>query len=282
MESTQSVDISEKEFLKFSRLIYEKAGINLGLHKKELLKNRLRKRLRELGIDSFGNYYRYVTEHDKSGREMSNMLTAISTNVTFFFREENHFTFLREVALPEILARKKAANSKSINAWSAGCSSGEEAYSLAICLSDYLKGEGAWDVSITATDISTEAIAKAERGIYKIESTKNVPPNLLKENFKRGVGKCEGLVKIKNHIKSMIEIKYLNLKDASFSFEKAFDMIFCRNVLIYFDRLTQQELLAKFEKHIVPGGYLFLGHSEGLTGRHTGFKHLAPSVYVRT
>ncbi|MCK5237088.1 MAG: protein-glutamate O-methyltransferase CheR [Deltaproteobacteria bacterium] len=276
------IDLSDKEFTLFSSLIYDKAGINLGLHKKELLKNRLRKRMRELDIDNFKSYFKYITEVDKSGEELSIMLTAISTNVTYFFREDNHFKLLSEKILPELVASKQAKSVKTFKVWSAGCSSGEEPYTLSITLQEFLKNKGYWNIYILGTDISHNALEKAKRGVYKVESTKHVPDHLLRHYFLKGYDEMKNMVKVKKHVKEVVDIEYLNFKDDSYSVPGNFDFIFCRNVLIYFDKETQAALINKFKKHLVAGGHLFLGHSEGLTGRLAGLKHIAPSVYVKT
>lgn len=276
------MEISDKEFSLFSRIIEESSGIKLGIHKKELLKNRLYRRLNLLGLTSFSEYFRYVTEIDKTGHELTQMVTAISTNVTYFFREEDHFDFLRERVLPDIFKRKGKDGLKKIRCWSAGCSTGEEAYTIAITMCDFFNdGLRDWDIRILATDVSTKVLDTAKRGVYKLSALENVPSHLVKRNFYRGFDMCEGLTMVKRHLKEMVHIRYLNLMDDSFPFKGPFDFIFCRNVMIYFDKPTQRELLSKFHRYLDHGGHLFLGHSEGLTGTHSGFKYVAPAVYVR-
>lgn len=274
------MDITDKEFFRFSRVIEESSGIKLGVHKKELFKNRLYRRLNLLGLASFSEYFRYVTEIDKTGHELTQMVTAISTNVTFFFREEDHFIYLKNRVIPELLGRKTKTGEKKIRCWSAGCSTGEEPYSISITIHESLN-TNEWDVNILATDVSTRVLDVARKGIYKIKALDDLPSQLIKRNFYRGVGDYDGHVMVKERLKEMVRISYLNLMDRSFSFKDRFDFIFCRNVMIYFDKPTQKELLCKFHRHLDDGGHLFLGHSEGLTGTHSGFKYVAPAVYVK-
>lgn len=276
------LEITDKEYNQISRIVEEAAGIKLGSNKKELVKNRLRKRLSSLSLTSFGDYLKYLKEGDDARQELSRMVTVISTNVTYFFREEDHFHFLKDRVLPEIYREKERHGVKKIRCWSAGCSSGEEPYSLAITINDYLNGNlNSMDIKILATDVSTHVLEKAVKGMYKIAALENVPPHLIKRNFYRGVNNREGFAMVKEHLKNMVLVRFLNLMEKNYPFKGPFDFIFCRNVMIYFDKSTQRELLCKFHERLEPGGYLFLGHSEGLTGTHSGFKYVAPAVYVK-
>lgn len=279
---TFDFEITDKEYNQINRIVEEAAGIKLGANKKELVKNRLRKRLSALSLTSFGDYLKYLKEGDDAGQELGKMVTLISTNVTYFFREEEHFHFLKDRVLPEIYGKKERHGVKKIRCWSAGCSSGEEPYSLAITINDYLNGNlNEMDVKILATDVSTHVLEKAVKGMYKIAALENVPSHLIKRNFYRGVNNWEGLAMVKEHLRNMVSVRFLNLMEKNYPFKGPFDFIFCRNVMIYFDKHTQKELLCKFHDRLEIGGYLFLGHSEGLTGNHSGFKYVAPAVYVK-
>lgn len=276
------LEITEKEYAQIGRIIEDAAGIKLGGNKKELVKNRLRKRLSALNLPSFSDYLQYIKEGKDAGQELLRMVTVISTNVTYFFREEDHFQFLKDRALPDIIRKKEIQGVKKIRCWSAGCSSGEEPYTIAITINDFFNGNlSNVDVKILATDVSTHVLEKAVKGIYKLAALENVPSNLIKNNFYKGVNNWEEFVMVKEHLKNMVSVRFLNLMEKKYPFKGPFDFIFCRNVMIYFDKSTQMELLCKFHDQLEPGGYLFLGHSEGLTGVHAGFKYVAPAVYVK-
>ncbi len=276
------MDITPKQFNLFSKMIRDTLGVNLGTHKTELLKSRLGKRLKALGIASFKDYYTYVTEIDQSGEELANMAAAITTNVTSFYREPHHFEFLKEVVLPEIMARNKRIRRNKIRCWSAGCSTGEEPYTIAMAIKDFIDMDSErWDVRILATDVSQKVLGVARKGVYKKESLEKLDAPTIKKHFKCGYEHKKGLVKVKKHLMDMVTVRHLNLMGKEFPFKSSFDIIFCRNVLIYFNKETQFELLGKFHRHLAPDGYLFLGHSEGLTGGVQGFNYAAPTVYTK-
>ncbi|MCK4739335.1 MAG: protein-glutamate O-methyltransferase CheR [Deltaproteobacteria bacterium] len=274
-------ELTDKEFTSLSRLIHEKVGIKLGDHKRELLKNRLRKRLNTLRLKSFSEYFKYIMEDDHCGTEMSEMLTAISTNVTFFFREEDHFEFLKSTVLPEIVKDKKRGGVKKIRGWSAGCSSGEEVYSIAITIREFLEDPTLWDTKLLASDISTKTLDIAVRGIYLPKALKTIPAHLVSNYFTTLSTDERRNLQVKDKLKSMVSVRHLNLQDKVYPFKGQFDFIFCRNVLIYFDKPTQRELVGKYHKYLKTGGYLFLGHSEGMAGHYPGFKYAAPAVYKK-
>ena len=270
-----STDLSDRDFRRFSALVYEKCGINLHDGKKELVRARLSKRLREGNFKDFKAYYRFLTE-DKSGDELVRMLDAISTNLTSFFREKKHFDFLKETVFPSYVAEKR--KSRKLRFWSAGCSSGEEPYSLAIWLLDYFGESLPFDMKILATDISTKALAHAQRGVYPALRLANVPTLFPKKYFQLGFGSQEGYYRVKQSLKELIEFKRFNLM-APFPFKEAFNVIFCRNVMIYFDKKTQQSLIDKLYESLSHGGYLLVGHSESLMSIRHKFRYVMPSVY---
>lgn len=273
------IELTESQFQQFSRMIYELSGINLHEGKKSLVCARLAKRIREGRFESFGKYYNYVM-NDKSGEEVVHLLDCISTNLTYFFREEQHFGFLTEKALGEILLRKERMRDRELRCWSAGCSSGEEPYSLAITVAEALERFPGFKVKIYATDISTRALAAGVRGIYSEQKVAKIPIDLKRKYFQKGYSSWEGHFKVKKDIRSKISFFRLNLMEP-FPFEHPLDIIFCRNVMIYFDRPTQEKLIDRLHDHMEEGGYLFVGHSESLTGITHRFRYVMPSVYVK-
>lgn len=268
-------ELSDIDFRRFSVLVYEKCGINLHDGKKELVRARLSKRLRKGNFKDFKTYYRFVAD-DESGNELVRMLDAISTNLTSFFREKKHFDFLKETVFPSYVVEKR--NSRKLRFWSAGCSSGEEPYSLAIWLLEYFNESLPFDVKILATDISSKALALAQRGVYTSKRLANMPILFPRKYFQRGYGSQDGYVRVKQSLSELIEFKRFNLM-APFPFKKVFNVIFCRNVMIYFDKKTQQALVDKFYESLSHGGYLFVGHSESLTGIRRKFEYVMPSIY---
>jgi chemotaxis protein methyltransferase CheR len=272
-------ELSDRSFRQFSALVYEKCGINLRQSKKELVRARLTKRLRETGFKNFNAYYRFVTQEDNRD-ELAKMLDAISTNLTSFFREENHFDFLKQVIFPTYVAGKNGAGFHKPRFWSAGCSTGEEPYSLAIWLLEYFGKSPVFDAKILATDISTKVLAQAKSGVYPAVRLEKIPAYVVRKYFQRGHGRQEGYYRVKPSLRKMIEFKRFNLVQ-SLPFKEVFDLILCRNVMIYFDKNTQQALADKFYDALLDGGYLFIGHSETLTDIEHRFKYIRPSVYQK-
>jgi chemotaxis protein methyltransferase CheR len=266
---------SEFEFIR--GLVYERSRINLGPDKRELVSARLGKRLRATNLTSLGDYCQLL-KSPGADEELANLIDVISTNHTFFFREGAHFDFLREHAVPEMAARAKAESWGRFNVWSAACSSGEEPYSIAMTLADCLP---AWPWRIAATDISHRILAKAKAGIYREETVSRLRPDLVRTHFQRGFGPQEGNYRVKSSLGERVSFHQLNLLEGEPPFGEAFQVIFCRNVMIYFDRPTQEELVARLTRRLVPGGYLFVGHAESLTNiRHT-LRTVRPAIYQR-
>lgn len=274
-----STELSERDFRRFSTLVYEQCGINLHQGKKELVRARLGKRLRETGFKDFNAYYKFVTQKD-NGDELVRMLDAISTNLTSFFREEKHFDFLKEVVFPTYEEGKNRTAFYRTRFWSAGCSTGEEPYSLAMWLLEYFRNSQRFDMKILASDISTKALTKANNGIYPAVRLENIPASTVRTYFQRGYGRQEGYFRVKTSLRKMIEFKRLNLMEP-FPFKEAFNLILCRNVMIYFDKTIQQSLTDKFYDALLDGGYLFIGHSETLTGINHRFRYIRPSIYQK-
>ena len=273
-----NIELKDCDFEKIRKLVYEQCGINLHEGKRELVKARLGKRLREGCYKSFSDYCRYVTTKDGTG-ELIAMIDSISTNLTSFFREESHFIRLRMI-ISAILEKEGLRRSPyQFNLWSAGCSTGEEPYSLAITIKESA-GLRPFDVKITATDISTKVLRIAETAVYQEEKVKCIATPVLRKYFQVGTGRSAGLYRIKKDIKDMIEFRRFNLMD-EFSCAAKFDIVFCRNVMIYFDKKTQNSLIDKFYESLKAGGYFFVGHSESLTGLKHQFKYVEPSVYQK-
>ena len=269
---------SDYQFIR--QLVYSRSRINLGPDKKELVSARLSKRLRETKITSISDYCRYLQEQE-SEEELSHLIDAISTNYTFFFREHEHFEFLTEVALPELERRRQKEQWASLNAWSAACSTGEEPYSLAIHLAEYFGARPNWPWRIEATDISHRVLQRARIGIYRHEAISRIPAGVLKAHFQKGFGPQDGNFRVKPHIQQGVTFRQLNLLDGQFPFKDGFHCIFCRNVMIYFDRPTQEELINKLAQRLVPGGYLFVGHSESLSSIKHSLETVKPAIYRR-
>jgi chemotaxis protein methyltransferase CheR len=272
-------DLTDNEFLLFRKLVYDKCGINLHEGKKELVRARLGKRLREQGISRFKEYYQFLMEDD-SGQELILMLDAISTNLTSFFRESKHFDFLKSQVLPGFIKPAHGQAEKNLNIWSAGCSSGEEPYTISICLREYMATEKTFNYKIIATDISTKVLATAAAGIYGQNQVQTVSAPLLHQYFQQGQGKWQNHVRVKPEIKSSVEFSRFNLMDP-FPKKDFFHIIFCRNVMIYFDKKVQEVVVNKFYDALVNGGYLFIGHSESLMGTQHRFHYVQPTIYKK-
>ncbi|MFH1216551.1 MAG: protein-glutamate O-methyltransferase [Pseudomonadota bacterium] len=273
--SYQQRSLTDDDFKKFSTLIFAKTGIYLKPEKKELLNARLGKRLRACGIDSFSEYYDLVV-HDASGSELVQLINCVSTNFTSFFRENAHFDFLASTVLPQFMNSDRTSGKMRV--WSAACSSGEEAYSLAMVLAVFMSGNPSFRFSLLATDISTKVLAVAEKGIYSMDQIDKVPQEYMKRFFQKGVGKCAGYVRAKDELSRFVTFNRFNLMDR-FPWKGEMDVIFCRNVMIYFTRETQMELVEKFYHCLAPDGYLFIGHSESLSAVNNRFRQVATTVY---
>jgi chemotaxis protein methyltransferase CheR len=272
--------MSDWDFNRFRELIYEQCGINLSKAKKTMLTARLRKRLRSLNMDSFGDYYDYVSSVKGRTHEIVQMLDVVSTNKTDFFREPKHFESLSKEILPDIVRSGRWRPGSRLNVWSAGCSSGEEPYTIAMVLAEFISRNRAGDFSVLATDISTRVLDKAKKGIYPEGIIDPVPP-ILKHNYlMRGTGTQKGFCRIVPELRNRVRFQRLNLNNGrGFGIKTRMDIIFCRNVIIYFDRETQKRLFRKFYEQILPGGYLFIGFSESLHGINDRFKALAVAIY---
>lgn len=273
-----TMTMTDKEFLLFSNLIYSVTGIKMPPVKKLMLTSRLSKRIKLLGFKSFREYYDFVCTPEGRSDEYHRMIDAVTTNKTDFFREPDHFGILAGRVLPELTAKEKFRQGNPINIWSAGCSTGEEPYTIAMAVSEYFGGNRA-PVTILATDISTKVLNTAVNGIYTEANIKPIPLPLRKKYILRGKGERQGVFRIAPEIRKMVNFRKLNLMDDRFTFGERMDIVFCRNVIIYFDRATQTALFDRFYDIMSPGGYLFIGSSETLHGISDRFAQAGPTVY---
>ena len=268
--------ISPKEFVRFQTLIYRESGIWLSDAKTALLTGRLSRRLRALGLDNFLEYYKLVTMDDK---ERQTMVDAITTNETHFFREPAHFQFLEQQVLPGWRVSAEAGRRpRRIRVWSAGCSTGQEAYSLAMILVDRFPPDQGWSVEIVATDLSRRVLAIAEEGIWAFDKAREIPQHYLRAFMLKGFGQNEGTIKAATSIR-VIRFLPLNLNDASYPTMGKFDLIFCRNVLIYFDIESRKRIVEQLLNHLAPEAYLFVGHAESLNSVCSSLRCVVPTVY---
>jgi chemotaxis protein methyltransferase CheR len=263
--------LTPQEFEQFRKLAYDKFGLDLRPGKEQLVSARLAKRMRQLRIRSYHDYYRYVLD-DNSGEALIAMIDALTTNHTSFFRESAHFDFLRTTVIPSLRKRDR------ISIWSAACSTGEEPYSIAFCLLSELGMEFLPKLQILATDISTRVLSTAKAGAYAAERFRDLPPQQLRQYLLRGEQQWKNWYLVKKEIRAAVNFQRLNLMEP-FSQIATFPVIFCRNVMIYFDRTTQQGLVKRLSEHLEPGGYLLIGHAESLNGVDHSLQYVSPAIY---
>ena len=271
--------MSEEDFLRCSRFIQDEYGIKMPPAKKTLLECRLRKRMRVLGMKSFEEYVGYAFRGEHEHDELIHMIDVVTTNKTDFFREPAQFRILSESVLPELVQNTGAGKRRPLRAWSAGCSTGEEAYTLAMVLSEF--GEAARDFQFTilATDVSTKVLEAADRGVYKEERLLPVPGELTRKYFMRSRDRSRSLVRVVPELRSKVTCRRLNFMKAASRVQDLMDVIFCRNVMIYFDKETQEKIVNILCDQLRPGGFLFVGHSETLHGTSAPLVQAAPMVY---
>jgi chemotaxis protein methyltransferase CheR len=271
--------IGEREFGLFQKLIYRSAGIHLSATKRALLEARLVKRVRELGLDSFSAYYDYLTQ-DGSGAELGELLDRIATNETRFFREPRQFDFLEEKIFQQWQAEAAGgARPKHLRAWSAGCATGEEPFSIAMTLLDHYPARAGWRVEIFASDLSSRALHAARTAVWPISKAKEIPLGYLKRFMLRGTGSQQGKMKASPVILGTVRFEQLNLHDEVYPSIGSFDLILCRNVLIYFDAASRAGVIERLLDHLAPTGYLFVGHAESLAAMSERVRYVVPTVY---
>jgi chemotaxis protein methyltransferase CheR len=264
---------SDEHHKKFSDFVYNLAGINLA-NKKELLRTRLLKRMNALKLTDYNDYYNLLTIQ-KSKEELKNFLTVVSTNFTSFFREKAHFDFLKNKIIPETFN----SSNPYIRCWSAASSSGEEAFTILITLLEAGINLDGFDFKLLGTDISSRVLELANQASYPIDKLSNVPNFIIQKYFNYNNDKT--VVTAKNSIKKYVSFKFFNLLTEKYPFKRQFDFIFCRNVIIYFDKPTQQKVINKLYNTLKPGGYFIVGHSESLTGIDHKFKYIQPTIYKK-
>jgi Methylase of chemotaxis methyl-accepting proteins len=270
--------MSAKEFSRLSDFIYSNYGIKMPVEKKIMLQSRLQKRLRALNMSSFAEYVDYV--FSKNGHEeIVLMMDQVSTNKTDFFREPHHFDYLVETILPELTSGSVVK--KNLKVWSAGCSSGEEAYTLAMVMENYLEQSNSFDYHIHCTDISTKVLQIAVDAVYKEDRVAVVPLDLKKKYLLRSKDPLKKTVRIAPELRAKTSFARLNLMDSYYDAPDNFDMVFCRNVLIYFDKKTQEKVINKLASKLKRGGYFFLGHSESIMAMNVPLKQIRPTIFIK-
>ena len=273
--------LRDDEFKLLRSLIYRLAGISLSDSKRFLVQSRLQKRLRHYHLQTYRQYYDMVVAQGENSPEREVLVNCVTTNKTDFFRESHHFEYVEETLIPELEWRiDRGEAPPRLWIWHAGCSTGEEPYTLAMVLAEAGATAG-WDIQQVASDIDTAVLARAEQGIYEQDRVQRVPAPLLRKYFLRGSAANAGLCRVRREIRDRVSFQHLNLLDERWPFAPGtrFDMIFCRNVVIYFDKPTRQRLFARFAQMLEPGGHLFIGHSESLIGISDAFDSLGKTIY---
>jgi chemotaxis protein methyltransferase CheR len=274
LQRDADVELTDRDLDRIVRLVYDRSGITLHRGKRALVVARLHRVLKSGGFASFAAYVRHV-ESDATGQELSALLDAITTNHTSFFREDEHFRYLATRVLPPL-----AETERPVRVWCAACSTGQEPVSLMVTLMEALPEAQHRRIRLLASDISTRALKTARAGVYPARTAAGVPHAILKSYFERGLGADEGKVRVRIGVRRAIEYRHLNLIEID-GLNETFDVVFCRNVMIYFDKAVQQRVVSTIERHLAPGGYLFIAHSESLNGLTHGLTWMAPAVYRR-
>ena len=279
--SFQQKTLSEAEFKKIAAYIEKNVGIKMPPEKRLMMQSRLSSRLKALHLDSYKQYIDYVfSGKDKDNHEIIMMIDAMTTNLTEFFREPQHFDFMKGTVLPQYAAQGR----NQIKIWSAGCSTGQEPYTLSMVMASYIKNNplsSIRDYSVLATDISTKVLDKAASAIYPMDAVKGIPKEIMHQYFLKGKDPANPAVRLKQDIRSHVNFMRLNFMDEDYGFRDTLQIIFCRNVLIYFDKQNQEKVIRQFLRYLEPGGYLFLGHYETIFGMTLPFKTVAPTVFQR-
>ena len=269
--------MSNSDFARLRSLIYAQAGITLSPDKKTMLELRIKRRLRSLELDTYTQYCEYLFGHQGQRDELVHLIDVVTTNKTDFFREPAHFDYLTEKALPTLMAGNR--NGRDLLIWSAGCSTGEEPYTLAIVLSEYAAAHPGFRFKVLATDVSNTVLEKAHLGVFSADVVRPVAAELRKKYFLRSSDPDSNRMRVVPELRKLVEFRRLNFKEADFGMAEKADAIFCRNVLIYFDRPTQEQILQKLARHLVADGYMFVGHAEALHDMDLPLEPIAPATY---
>lgn len=281
MSDNATISLTEKEFSLFRELIYKEAGIALASSKHQLVESRLSKRLRLCNLTSFTQYYKYLNENDRNGEERLKMINALTTNKTDFFREQHHFDYLRSTVFPMLEMKARETGERKIRIWSAACSTGEEPYTLAMTVLDHFGPTAfhGWDIRILASDVDTDVLNHARKGAYAADRVTDVPREILKRHFLKTSKDPEAPVQVRPELQELITFRRINFIEPQWPINTYFDIIFCRNVMIYFDEVTQDRLLTRFADQLVPEGHLFIGHSESILRLDQLYSSLGTTIY---
>lgn len=272
-----TIAINSEEFKLLRDLVYERFGINLTKTKRALVVSRLQNVLQLQGFANFKSYYQYLIT-DRTNQGLNELINQISTNFSYFYRENAHFDFFSRQALPQLIEKLRCRDSRDIRLWTAGCSTGEEPYMLIMLMMEHLGLDyGNWNAGLLATDISERVLKMAAEAVYPLDRIERVPAHIRQRYFKAA---GSGLAVVSSKVKKDITLRRFNLMNP-FPFKKPFQMIFCRNVMIYFDKPTRDKLIARFHQFLEPGGYLFIGHSESLGRVQKLYKYIMPACYQK-
>lgn len=274
---TKEFNFTDKDFNKIRDLVREHTGISLSDGKRDMVYSRLARRLRQLDLTKFKEYCSML--EDASNPEIGNFINSVTTNLTAFFREDHHFQFLKGTLLPSLMRSNQ--DTRKIRIWSAGCSTGEEPYSIAMTVREVIPENSGWDVKILATDLDTNVLATGKNGVYTTDRVKGLPKPILKRWFLKGKGSSDGKVRVSQELRDMISFRQLNLM-GEWPIQNKVDLIFCRNVVIYFDKPTQTILFDRYANALVDQGHLFVGHSETLYKVSDRFSLLGQTIYRKT
>jgi len=275
--SEHEESISNADFGRLRSLIYEQSGISLNVEKKTMLELRIKRRVLALNLNSFVEYCEYLFGPRGQKQEIVHLIDVVSTNKTDFFREPDHFEYLVQKAVPELMSRNESG--RPLLVWSAGCSTGEEPYTLAMVLHEHALARPGFRFQVLATDISTTVLAKAGKGVFKSDVVRPVPAELRRKYFMRSRDPNAEILRVVPELRQLVEFRRLNFMDGDFGLSQKVDVVFCRNVIIYFDRPTQKRIMHKLANQLVPGGYAFVGHSETLHDMDLPLVAVAPSLY---
>lgn len=281
MQDSSTFILKPKEFKLFRDLIYKEAGIALGEGKHQLVESRLSKRLRSLDLTTYQQYYEYLMKSDPGDEERLRMINCLTTNKTDFFREDHHFKYLKSHVFPALEKRARENGERKLRIWSAACSTGEEPYTIAMTVLEHFgpMSVNGWDIRILASDVDTDVLAHGQRGLYSAERVADVPKDILKKYFIRTSRSDEASFQIRPDLQELITFRRINFIEPEWPIHTVFDLIFCRNVMIYFDEPTQDRLLSRFSEVLVPEGHLFIGHSESILRLDHIYKSIGSTVY---
>jgi len=275
------MEMNDKIFQRLTSYIYDEMGIKMGENKRVMLQARLAKRIRIVQLDSFEAYCAYLFSNEGQREELASFIHEVTTNKTDFYREPNHFTYLTEQALPTLFQEGRRCQRRPLRVWSSACSTGEEPYTLAMFLHEYEARNQGFSYTVLATDISTTVLREAKDAIYDVRKIDPIPAPIRKKYILRSKNKDSQMVRIAPELRARVEFRWTNLKEPKLTAREMMDVIFCRNVIIYFDQPTQELVLNNLCRQLVSGGFIFMGHSENLNGLNVPLVQIAPTIYRR-